>query len=259
MEFINENKTAIAFAAVLMLVVSAAYFYFGAPGAGGMNGAGSTAIYDGMRYRVAYAEDGAMKLFALAKNNQLAAFMPAEGNNLPEENSIVIGAGEAKMMLDEKLITGAGSRLKGFFGINTTVEGILKKTGQPADMLHFLSATQFAKIEGNEGVVYSRLTAKKEPKMFFVYDLKDEPPFKLQFAEGKIRDFVSYTDDDGGKVCPLIVGADEAKMMRDEKLFSSVGDRLEGFFGNTVEVVGILGKTNTSMDMFHFVSPDCAY
>lgn len=258
MGFIEENKMAIAFAAALMLAVSAAYFYFGAPGSAGM-GAGSTAIYDGMRYKVAYAEDGAMKLFALAKNNQLAAFMPSEGNPIPEENSLVIGAGEAKMMLDEKLITGAGSRLKGFFGINTAVEGILKKTGQPADMLHFLSATQFAKIEGREGVVFSRLTEKKEPKMFFVYDLKDKPPFALPFAEGKIRDFASYTDDNGGKICPLIVGADEAKMMREEKLFSSVGDRLEGFFGNDVEITGVLAKTNSSTDMFHFVSPDCAY
>ena len=258
MGFINENKMAIVFAAALMLIVSAAYAYLGAPGAAGM-GAGSTAIYDGMRYKVAYADDGVMKLFALAKNNQISKFMAAEGNPIPEENSLSIGAGEARMMLDEKLITGAGSRLKGFFGINTTVEGVLKRTGQPADMLHFLSPTQFAKIEGREGVVFSRLTAKKEPKMFFVYDLKDKPPFALPFAEGKLRDFASYTDDDGGKVCPLIVGADEAKMMREEKLFSNTGGRLDGFFGNNVEIVGVLGKTNSSIDMFHFVSPDCTY
>ncbi|MFA6489400.1 MAG: hypothetical protein WCT52_01855 [Candidatus Micrarchaeia archaeon] len=259
MKFINENKTAIAFAAALMILVSAAYFYFGAPGAAGMGGTGSSAIYDGMRYKVAYAPDGAMKLFALAKNNQLARFMAEEGNNLPEENSLVIGASEAKMMIGEKLISGAGSRLKGFFGINTSVEGILKKTGQPVDMLHFLSATQFAKIGGREGVVYSRLTDKKEPKMFFVYDLDDKPPFQLQFTEGGIGGFASYADDDGGKVCPIIIGADEAAMMRSEKMFSKAGDRLEGFFGNNVEIAGVLSKTNTSVDMFHFVSPDCEY
>jgi len=256
-EFMSENKQPVLFTALLIGAISVAYFYAGAPGSVGMNGA-STAIYDGMRYKVAYSDED-LELYALAKNNQISKFMASEGNSIPEENTTVLGSFEGSAMKEEKEISGPGSRLRNLFGINTTVEGILKKTGQPADMLHFLSPTQFAKIAGKEGVVFSRLTAKKEPKMFFVYDTDDKPPFQLKIAEGKIKNFVSYTDENGNKICPLIVGADEAKMMRGEKLFSSVGDRLEGFFGNTVEVVGVLEKTNTSVDMFHFVSPDCTY
>jgi len=257
MDFINENKSAIAFAAGLMFIVSAAYFYLGAPGAMGMGG--STAIYESMRYKVAYAENGDMELYALAKNNQLSKFAASEGNPVPEEYSMVLGYLEGNAMKNEKEISGPGSRLKNLFGINTSIEGILKKTGQPMDMLHFLSPTQFSKIDGKEGVVFSRLSAKKEPKMFFVYDLKDKPPFSLKLAEGSMNNFVTTADEDGGKVCPVIVGADEAKMMRSENLFKIAGDRINGFFGNNVEIVGVLEKTNSSIDMFHFVSADCKY
>lgn len=257
MGFINENKTAIAFAAVLMLAVSAGYFYLGAPGTAGM-GAGSTAIYDGMRYKIAYSGSD-LEIYALAKSNQLSKFAAEEGNSIPEENSMVLGFLEGNAMKDEKEISGPGSRLRNLFGINTTVEGILKKTGQPVDMLHFLSATQFAKISGTEGIVFSRLNAKKEPKMFFVYDRKNRPPSILKFAEGSMDNFATTTDEDGKRVCPVIIGADEARMMRSENLFKIAGDRINGFFGNDVEIAGVLEKTNSSLDMFHFVSPDCSY
>jgi hypothetical protein len=55
----------------------------------------------------------------------------------------------------------------------------------------------------------------------------------------------------------MLIGSDEAKMMRAEKLFSQPGDTLSGFFGKDVKIVGILAKTNSALDMMHFVPKEC--
>lgn len=253
-EYLNENKAAIAFAAVLMLLVSAAYFAFGKKEAM----AGSSALFEGISYKVAFTPKGEMKIFALAKNNELARLKAAEGNALPEAGSLVIGATEAEMMREEKLFSKPGDRLSGFFGINTRVEGILEKTGGPADMLHFLGKEQFGQINGSPELVFSRLTKEKVPKMFFAYDAENKPPFGLKLAERSVEEFKT-AEIEGKKYCAVIVGADEAKMMRGEKLFEKPGDRINGFFGNDVFIAGVLEKANSSIDMFHFVTKDCVY
>ena len=43
----------------------------------------------------------------------------------------------------------------------------------------------------------------------------------------------------------MIIGADEAQMMQDEKLFQAEGDLIRNLFGNDVIVAGVLPKTNT--------------
>jgi Cu+-exporting ATPase len=51
----------------------------------------------------------------------------------------------------------------------------------------------------------------------------------------------------------LILGYDEAVMMKKEGLFSAVGDNLTNFFGlPKVTIIGILKPTNTALDEFHF-------
>jgi hypothetical protein len=45
----------------------------------------------------------------------------------------------------------------------------------------------------------------------------------------------------------------EAQMMIEEKLFSNKFDKLEWFFGNNVIIAGLPKKTETNLDMFHFV------
>lgn len=55
----------------------------------------------------------------------------------------------------------------------------------------------------------------------------------------------------------IVIGYDEAIMMKEEKLFSKVGDSVPNFFsGRTVTVSGILQPTNSALDKYHFVSPD---
>jgi Cu+-exporting ATPase len=53
----------------------------------------------------------------------------------------------------------------------------------------------------------------------------------------------------------MVVGASEAKMMREEKLFTNIGDELKGFFGVPVmKVGGILATTGTAADSAHFMN-----
>ena len=42
-------------------------------------------------------------------------------------------------------------------------------------------------------------------------------------------------------------------MMQKEKIFTKEGDTIPNFFGNDVIVSGILSKTNTALDNYHFV------
>lgn len=55
----------------------------------------------------------------------------------------------------------------------------------------------------------------------------------------------------------VILGYEEAKMMRAEGVFSQVGDSLTNFFGiSSVKIVGILKPTGTVIDDFHFFDAD---
>ena len=50
----------------------------------------------------------------------------------------------------------------------------------------------------------------------------------------------------------MIIGYDEALMMKREKLFSKPGDELHDFFGlKTIKIVGILAPTKTMVDEVH--------
>ncbi len=57
----------------------------------------------------------------------------------------------------------------------------------------------------------------------------------------------------GKKYTPVYIGYDEAQVMINEKLFTKEGDTISGFFGNDVIVSGILPKSNTNADTYHFV------
>ncbi len=57
----------------------------------------------------------------------------------------------------------------------------------------------------------------------------------------------------GKKYLPIYIGYDEAQIMIEEKLFNKEGDTISGFFGNDVIVSGVLEKTNTFIDNYHFV------
>jgi Cu+-exporting ATPase len=55
----------------------------------------------------------------------------------------------------------------------------------------------------------------------------------------------------------MIIGYDEAQMMKEEKLIKGAGDVLPNFFGiGEMKVIGILAKTGTEVDKYHLVSSD---
>lgn len=53
----------------------------------------------------------------------------------------------------------------------------------------------------------------------------------------------------------MIIGAKEASVMREEKLFTNIGDSIPDFFGvPSVKIVGILAATDSPVDSYHFVN-----
>ena len=71
----------------------------------------------------------------------------------------------------------------------------------------------------------------------------------IKVAEGSL--------DMSGTVPGVVIGAKEAEIMIEEKLFGKVGDEIENFFGvPKVRVVGILAPTNTLLDEYHLLSKE---
>jgi hypothetical protein len=202
-------------------------------------------LKDNIDFKIAFTENNEMKLFATTENTVLSLF-PTNGAAAPEENSMLLGFTEAEMMKSENLITGIGSELQNFFGINTIVSGTLKKTSSFVDDTHFLSKKQFAQLQGYENIIILQFTPSKEPKLFYLLDEKD--PFVEKIPEAILENYHTY---DG--YYPVILGFDEASMMLAEGLITGKGDTLENFFGKDAVIVGILPPTGTVQDMMHFV------
>ncbi|HQT45243.1 MAG TPA: hypothetical protein PLO51_04645, partial [Candidatus Micrarchaeota archaeon] len=99
-DLINENKGAIAFTLLVLVAGSLAYMAWGAK-EGMAVGKVPPELFNGIRYKVAYETDGSIEVYANAKNNGIAKLAAAEGNNIPEDGSMVIGATEAGMMKAE--------------------------------------------------------------------------------------------------------------------------------------------------------------
>lgn len=241
------EKIPLIITVVLLVIGSIAYFAVPRP----ITPMGT--LYENAQFKVAYAPDGNIKLFALVNPAQLANIRAAEGTAVPGDDAMVLGSGEAAMMRKENLFTNVGSMLPDFFGIQTHVGGILVPTKDLSNDMHFLSETQFAAITGDEQKVFVTFTEKGMPKFFYRYESGDK--YSLNLAEGNAVDFASQTID-GKTYEPLVLGANEAAMMRSELLFKNVGEKIDGFFGVNVVIVGVLKPTGTAVDMMHFVQKD---
>lgn len=88
---------------------------------------------------------------------------------------------------------------------------------------------------------------------------------KINFSEGNPKLFLGANSMPGmlkakeGQLNlqenEMIIGYDEAMMMKNENLIKGVGDSLTNFFGlPSVKIVGILEPTGSLMDNYHFVS-----
>jgi len=88
---------------------------------------------------------------------------------------------------------------------------------------------------------------------------------KINFSEGNLKLFLGADSLPGmlkakeGQLNlqenEMIIGYDEATMMKNENLIKGVGDTLTNFFGlPSVKIVGILEPTGSLMDKYHFVN-----
>lgn len=193
--------------------------------------------------------DGNVKLFLEVEPHEVLGLPIAEGKSLIGPNEMIIGADEAAMMKEEKLIKGAGDILPNFFGIGEMrVVGILAKTGTDIDNYHVVTRDTLDQING----VARLKTASVDGTTKYFYEVTSPVPVKL--ARSITADSVNQSIIIGNKQYQSIyIGAKEAAMMQKEKLFSKEGDIIANFFGNDVIVSGILPKTNTTLDDFHFV------
>ncbi|NTV24417.1 MAG: hypothetical protein HGA85_08705 [Nanoarchaeota archaeon] len=234
---IAEHKWSILFSLAILIVGSYLYFqnYVMV----------EPTVFSNMRYKTFY-EEGDLKIFAIPRLNDVAMLKPASGNSLPEPGSMIIGSKEAEMMIEKGLFTEPGDKINGFFGVDMKIEGVLKTTRSPLDHMHLLSAEEFSNIEGKENMF--AIAEPEMAKFFLTYNRE----FPLNLSEGNIQDYGPKIFD-GKKYYPVIVGFDEAKMMRENRLFSKPGDKIPGFFGKDVFIVGVTARTGTMLDMLHFI------
>jgi hypothetical protein len=243
----KRNYFSLVAPAVMMLFFTGVFFEFGrfssqmnatsmVSAAQAKLSPAAAAILTRSQTKVAYAET-TPKLFASIANEDLVNLPLSQPVTGILDNQVIVGSEEAAMMQQEKIFTNAGDVLPSFFGLtNVTVAGILKPTGTPMDQYHFVSANSFKEVAAS-----GMITAVNagEAWKFFYYGNKtiDYRPVKL-----------------GGKTyLPVAIGAKEAAMMQEEKLFNKVGDRIDNLFGNPVIVSGIVPATNTFADNFHYV------
>jgi hypothetical protein len=271
--FISKNKTPIIITALFLIVGLLAYFLW-VPlfvSQGEVMSPKAVAILKNsdLQLKAAYTPEGYLKIFALARNSDLAKLKVTEGNSIPEYNSVVIGSAEAAMMKSEKLFNTTNDKLSAFFGTDVLIGGVLEKTGTAIDDFHFLSDSNFASLVGEQNRLIVRVVDNSMVKLFYTLPVEElfavnvisnesnttvekKPELAFSLIEGSLD---NYRVDilAGVTYSPVLVGYQEAKIMREEKLFSKPGDVIRGFFGNDVVIVGILAKTNTSLDMMHIL------
>lgn len=198
--------------------------------------------------KIAFA-DGSPKLFLGLNDLPQDLIQVSAGSRELKKYKMILGANEAKMMIDEKLIKGTGDYLKDFFGVQLMqVTGIAAKTGTFIDNFHLINTSTLAIIKGVADVkiindngdldVFYPITKDNIPAAF--KDVIAADAFNAIKIEGKIYQ-------------PLYLGAVDGKMMIAEKAFNKVGDVIQNLDGNNFIIAGILPETKTLLDRFHFV------
>lgn len=200
--------------------------------------------------KINFAE-GNPKIF-LGVNTFDSTFAKVEGSSILSDDAMIVGAKEAGMMKEEKLIQKPGDVLKDFFGIPVMkVSGIVETTGTDLDELHVVNKNTFAKLSSSAEIKVLLDGNDTE----WLYIVKENTP-PMQFQGIFSRDAFTPVLIDGKRYQPVYFGSTEGRMMVEEKVFKGIGDRADDFYGNQVILAGILPETKTMFDIFHFVGPD---
>ena len=194
--------------------------------------------------------DNNPKLFFQITTLDNKSLKPKEGILTFGKNEMVIGYEEAMAMKEEKLFQKPDDTLNDFFGVpQMKIVGILEPTGTLIDKYHFVNSDTFAKLN-TAGNIKVALSSDGTPKLF--YSISANIPEKIK---GSIRsDGFNPIYIANNKYEPIFIGIDEAEVMKKENIFNKEGDLIKEFFGRNVIVVGVLPKTNTVLDSFHFIN-----
>ena len=98
--------------------------------------------------------------------------------------------------------------------------------------------------------IYIKTDPEGIQKLFYYLSINE--PLNIQLSEGNIDSYQTHIIG-GQEYYPLILGYEEAKIMREKGLFIDIGDPIKNFFSKNTVVVGILRKTGGVLDMAHFI------
>ncbi len=255
--FIGTRKLAIIMAVIVIVLGTVLYFGTGAYQKSSMTPQIDRDVLALLQYvdlKAAYNDNGHILIFVSARPDYIKKLNTDSGKPLPEEGELVIGDIEGLMMREKKLFNTVGDKLEDL-GLTFTVVGILSKTNTFVDDFHFVNIKEYNLLPAEPDKLFVKFKDAKTPKLFYLYSQNIPSPVNVSLSEGRMTDYHQKITDT--KIYyPIIIGYDEAKMMREEKLFTNTGDTLDDFFGRDVIIVGIMEKTNTGMDMMHIVEPD---
>jgi hypothetical protein len=112
-----------------------------------------------------------------------------------------------------------------------------------------------------ENSIYLKTTKEGIQKIFYYYPVnndnlvnysKSSDQNNILLSEGDLKEYQIHVIG-GQNYYPLIIGYEEAKIMRKEGLFSNIGDPIKGFFGKNVVLIGVISKTNTILDISYMI------
>ena len=107
------------------------------------------------------------------------------------------------------------------------------------------------KLKGiQENNFYIKTDSKGIQKLFYYHPIEDS--IGIQLSEGNIEEYQIHSIG-GQNYYPLILGYEEAEIMRDEELFSNIGDPIKNFFGKNVVIIGVMQKTEGALDRAYFI------
>lgn len=258
----KRNYASLVAPLIMVIVFSVLFFQFAKFSGQTMEGAGTEQMTYGATKEIAeYIAQNPMKLNLAGEMPKLflgvektESFLSvSEGKLSLSGTTMLMGANEAALMRDEKLFERPGDTIKDFFGLpEVRIGGVLKPTGTVLDEFHVMGKETFQRLK-TDAEVDALVTESGELKFFYRVSRDNSPE---AFRTVMTEDAFTPVKISGKRYLPIYIGSAEAEVMLAEKLITKEGDLIDGFFGNSVIVAGILPETKSVLDAFHFVGSD---
>ena len=98
--------------------------------------------------------------------------------------------------------------------------------------------------------IYVKTNPEGMQKLFYYHPVNE--PINIPLLEGNMEEYLIHSIG-GQKYYPIIIGYEEAKIMRQERRFNNIGDPIKNFFGKNVVIVGVMQRTDGIMDMAYIM------